>query len=503
MGTERNTYATAMSTHVQQPMGAGSLVRSMRKARALSVLVLCGMHHMLAAQVTSVTVETSYTDDGTVAGYPAGHSTYRIYAQLTHATDRLTSVYGGSDAPLLVNASGSGFWNHAEAGPTASQNDCSLHGAAPAMAYDSYLAIGSACNGGTAGTVYALDDPNTTTWIDEAFGTAPYGMGTVAVTTQVGALWYSLQTASDTQAGDELRVLVAQITTDGAICGTLNFQVFPEYAGPGSPYIQQTGFSFSSLENGITITPEVVPPTCHGDEDASIVVSAAGGTGMLAYSFDNITYAASASLEGLGAGTYPVYVRDEAGCTVALPVRIADPAVLGVAGLEAIDITGALPGGNTAYTVQGGVPPYSFYWTGAQGNVVSASQDLPPLSGQDEAGTYTLVITDEAGCAFNTAIEVSFIVGMEELAFGHAMEVFPNPTPGLFTLHFRTAGSMDVSYRIMDASGRSVLSSRPGIVSGERYEPVDISHLAAGVYFLRTETGQGSRTVRIIKHTAP
>lgn len=492
-----------MNSHQRPTPLARTVVRlKSLSSKTLSGLALCCMHHMTAAQVTGITVETQYADDGTVVGYPTGHTTYRIYANLAHATDRLSAVYGGNDAPLFLNVSGNGIWNHAGAGATAYQNDCSLHSATPAMVYDSYLAIGYGCQGGSAGEVFALDDPNTTTWIDEAFGTAPYGMGDVAVATQVGALWYSLHTNPATQAGNDLRVLVAQVTTDGSICGTLNFQAFPEYVGPGSPYIQQTGFAFSSAGDAITVTPEVEQPTCHGDANASIVASATGGTGALMYSFDDVNYTASGSLQDLGAGTYPVYVRDEAGCTAVLPVHIADPAVLGVSGLEGIDITGTTPGGNTTYTVFGGVPPYTFHWADAQGNEVSASQDLPPLNDPETAGSYTLSVTDHAGCVFTTTIEVGSTVGVEELAFGHAVEVFPNPTPGLLTLHFRAAASMDVAYGITDASGRIVHTSRLGVMSGDRYELVDISHLAAGLYILRTETGNGSRTVRIMKHTA-
>ena len=587
MGTEVKAQGTVTSRYVRSTTPIARIRHYLmssfrRKERALFIWALCGLQTMLAVQVTGVSVETYYTDDGTVAGYPSGHATYRIYAQLSHATDRLTAVYGDRNAPLLLNVSGGGIWNHAVAGPTAFQNDCSLHGAEPAMAYDSYLAIGYACNGGSAAEVFALDDPNIPTWVDASFNTSPFGVDDVAVTSQVGALWYSLQSSPNTQAGEDQRVLVAQITTDGVLCGTLNFQVFPEYAGPGSPYIQQTGFVFRSLGGAITITPEVVPPTCHGDTDGSIVVTAAGGTGMLTYSFDEVTFDGTASLEGIGAGTYPVFVRDEAGCTVARSVRIPDPDslwatadvssitchdssdgsihvdhnggsgavtfsidgtnystspdfvglpegtyqihvmdangctsdpdteiilvnpdVLEVTGLESIDITGTLPGGNSDYMVLGGVAPYTFHWTDAEGNIVSVSQNLPPLSDPVGAGIYTLTVMDHVGCILTTAIEVGTTVGVEDLDLGHTVEVFPNPTPGLLSLRFRTTRPMDVTYRITDTSGRNVYSSRSGIIGGVHHETLDISYLAAGVYFLRTETGYGSRTERIIKHSAP
>jgi hypothetical protein len=48
----------------------------------LAILILATQS--MNAQVTSVSVETYYSYDGLVAGYPEGHTTYRIYANLTN-----------------------------------------------------------------------------------------------------------------------------------------------------------------------------------------------------------------------------------------------------------------------------------------------------------------------------------------------------------------------------------------------------------------------------------
>ena len=80
------------------------------------------------AQVTSITTELFYTDDSSVLGYPANHSTYRIYANCTSATDRVTAVSGNGNAPLVLNVSG-GVWNHPAGGVLGNAASCAIFGA--------------------------------------------------------------------------------------------------------------------------------------------------------------------------------------------------------------------------------------------------------------------------------------------------------------------------------------------------------------------------------------
>ena len=45
----------------------------------------------------------------------------------------------------------------------------------------------------------------------------------------IGASWFTINTAQNAYAGDDLRTLVMQITTTGGISGTLNYQVFNQF----------------------------------------------------------------------------------------------------------------------------------------------------------------------------------------------------------------------------------------------------------------------------------
>ncbi|MBL0314978.1 MAG: SprB repeat-containing protein [Flavobacteriales bacterium] len=162
--------------------------------------------------------------------------------------------------------------------------------------------------------LYALEDTGQP-WQNQMFNTAPYGAGSVTVNSVVGATWFSLTDNLNTEAGADLKILIGQITTDGDICGILNLQVFPEYAGPGSPYVVQTGLEFGNIDcgtpgctdpaasnynaaadfdNGLCIFPcalaigdiTVTNPTCSTDADGQVVVTGSGNQGYISYTFN-------------------------------------------------------------------------------------------------------------------------------------------------------------------------------------------------------------------------
>jgi hypothetical protein len=214
--------------------------------RALLFIAVClGALSGSQAQVTSITVEEFYTDNGSVAGYPAGHTTYRIYANTQNASDRITTVSGNSDNPLSMTVSESGIWNFSSGGSTGDALPCIIYASQPLAEYDSYMTVGVSCNDdGAANPIFKAED-SSQPWQNQAFNTAPYGNGDFVVNTPVGGTWFVLPDNPNSQAGSDLKVLLAQITTDGDICGTFNLQVFPNYTGAGSVPVYGS-YQFSS-----------------------------------------------------------------------------------------------------------------------------------------------------------------------------------------------------------------------------------------------------------------
>jgi hypothetical protein len=80
------------------------------KRALLLFAALLGTTVASLGQVTNISVETFYTDNGSVAGYPAGHTTYRIYANTTDnvAADNLLS--GVTQSATLTDPTSPSEW---------------------------------------------------------------------------------------------------------------------------------------------------------------------------------------------------------------------------------------------------------------------------------------------------------------------------------------------------------------------------------------------------------
>jgi hypothetical protein len=415
--------------------------------RALLIFAaLLGTTVASLSQVTNISVETFYTDNGSVSGYPAGHTTYRIYANTTNANDRVVVVSGNDVNPLVLNVTGSGIWNFSPGGTLGDDVNCTIYAIQPLAEYDSYMTIGYTCNNdGSLFDVYAAEDPGST-WQNQLFGVTPYGTGNVIVNTPVGSTWFVLPTNATAEAGADNKVLLAQITTDGDVCGVFNLQVFPEYSGPGDPFILQNGLEFGSsgncgtpgctdpdainydseagYDNGLCLFDcaleiadlTVSGPTCFGDTDGMISISGAGNQSYIEYivngASEGLSGDGSEDFGGLANGTYTVTLRD-----TRFDNEIANPEGLVCEVTEVIEIntlelfiTASTPvavscGGQNDGCVNtipanygGGTGALEFgIYNNADDQLVIGGLPDPNYCGLG-GGTFYFVATDENGC---------------------------------------------------------------------------------------------------------
>jgi hypothetical protein len=97
----------------------------------LFIALIVGGYSLTNAQVTGISVEPFFTDDGSVTNYPSGHTTWRIFANTTNATDRVTTVSGDANNPLSLSVGGQGIWNFAIGGATGDAAGCVLYASQP------------------------------------------------------------------------------------------------------------------------------------------------------------------------------------------------------------------------------------------------------------------------------------------------------------------------------------------------------------------------------------
>ena len=91
------------------------------------------------AQLVNVINEVAYTDDGSIAGYPAGASTYRVYALLTDGADALTAAYAESGSTLNMGTSDDAIWNTVFGGSTGDALNPAFFPSFPEAEWDSMV----------------------------------------------------------------------------------------------------------------------------------------------------------------------------------------------------------------------------------------------------------------------------------------------------------------------------------------------------------------------------
>lgn len=155
----------------------------------------------------------------------------------------------------------------------------------------------------------------------------------------------------------------------------------------------------------VSFTTSKVDVLCFGGNNASITVSASGGTGTFTYSKDNgVTFQSSNLFNSLIAGTYQIRVKDASGCvTAAQSVTINQP----VTGLTVTASNGSpystAVTANLYSTPAGGTPGYTYNWSGPAGFATNPAHTLQNPTRTpttvNMTGTYKVTVTDANGCS--------------------------------------------------------------------------------------------------------
>ncbi|MDA9756238.1 hypothetical protein N9V29_04645 [Flavobacteriales bacterium] len=203
--------------------------------KRLFALMLCAVSLVVGATAPEgycISIEEYAVHD---AGELAGLTTYRVYLNCANETDFLLACGGDVDNPLIVNSTSGTWYNN---GLNASWNASGLSPAFfsffPDLQYDSFVTIGNDNSIGSEPSISVggID------WRQEFLGSgtsedATYG-SSFTVNDEAGSAWFMTfpgLAAAETHpafAGDDLRVLVMQITTAGTLFGQIYCQVFVE-----------------------------------------------------------------------------------------------------------------------------------------------------------------------------------------------------------------------------------------------------------------------------------
>lgn len=149
-------------------------------------------------------------------------------------------------------------------------------------------------------------------------------------------------------------------------------------------------------------------------DDASITLTATGGTGPYTYSINNGAYSTSNLFNNLTAGTYAVRIKDSRGCeSPGQSVTLTEPLplVLTVDDVQHASCFNISDGAITAHAT-GGTEPYRYAITGQPFQNTALFESLP-------MNTYPVQVRDQQGCLLEIPVTVkgtpSFDVVLHDL----------------------------------------------------------------------------------------
>ena len=151
--------------------------------------------------------------------------------------------------------------------------------------------------------------------------------------------------------------------------------------------------------------------SCYNGTDASIEITATGGTGNYIYSWSN-GGSSTNILANIVAGDYDVTITDDNGCQVSSgTITVTQPPVYDITNVSLIRPSAiGVPDGSIAIDIIGGIPPYNYVWSDQNGTTIQSDNNVTSTSNTItglQEGTYSIVITDANGCTITDAYNLA------------------------------------------------------------------------------------------------
>lgn len=289
----------------------------------------------------------------------------------------------------------------------------------------------------------------------------------------LNTLWMNVSAL--TSEGAQARVVIFDtlgLATGLGAGGGLTNQGNPVFEGPFYDFDGTEGDSGEVyLQVGTTLQP--------GAYFIGIECFTTGGIDTVRISYEDVfgIHDPAASLIYLAAGSSPGLYTNPDGVYL---MRLNQSNCSGVA----FTITGNVDdtqeiGSITNVQIAGGKGPYNVSWSGPN-LFTSTSLNLNTIT---EQGTYTLSVYDKNGCVGTQDFTVAGVVSAETIDAKVEMDVYPNPSNGVFNLKFNNikAGSYNVEVRNM--MGQVVYNNSINL-NANGNNLLDLSTLDKGAYIL-------------------
>ncbi|MFM2018261.1 MAG: hypothetical protein RL007_1917 [Bacteroidota bacterium] len=232
----------------------------------------------------------------------------------------------------------------------------------------------------------------------------------------------------------------------------------------------------------LSLSAVPVSSSCQTCADGSAQVVVTGNNGPLTYAWSN--GGTSDTIQNVLAGSYTVLVTDSAGCSDTLTVNVGYGVCGSFAGTTSSTLAncGSCADGTATITPVGNNGNVTYLWS--NGDTTATAVNLLP-------GTYTVTITDTAGCVYVDSVTVNFGTAVNEIAETGFAGLFPNPTTGSFQLSLNFEKATDTQVVIYNILGEVVYTkSISGAVKGQTQINLNVPSGAYNVHVITKDATQ-------------
>lgn len=213
--------------------------------------------------------------------------------------------------------------------------------------------------------------------------------------------------------------------------------------------------------------------------------------------------ATSVALSGLAQGTTRVAwtISGPNGCastdiaTISIGAN-AGPDLTACVGDNAFQINGSNPQGWTPLWSTQGSAIATIVGSASTANVtvsITGTGTVNMLYTVIDAGS-SCVSTDTMVLTAGVCTGIEIINNQNE---NSALSVYPNPSTGIFSISFKDSKISAAEITVLTVDGRVVLTEQLGAVKDIQKE-IDLSDVAAGIYFIRVTKGEGSTFTKLL-----
>ncbi len=326
----------------------------------------------------SVTV-TSDNGTGCAASYAATITEYSAVS--ASATPSPVICYGAATGSITTSISGgTPGYSYSWTGGAVTPN---LNGIS-AGTYTVTVTDSKGCTGTASPVVSQPVDPYVVTPSTTNVNCYGQNTGTItlAVTGGVGTITYSWSDGPVTQ------------NRSGLASGTYTVLVTDQ-----NGCTRTSGSTITQPAAALTTTANTVNVACNGGATGGIDLTVSGGTTGYTYAWSNGP--STQDITNLTAGNYSVVVTDSKGCTSQLSKTITQGGSIILSTVLTHESCPNAADGAIVLTATGGTGSYTYDWTDISGT--SNPKDRTALAD----GTYTVIVTDTAGCTATTTVTIT------------------------------------------------------------------------------------------------